>query len=183
MRVVAGIVGVALIPLLLSEFFVTFLLPRRVKRDPRIARGLNRLLWRPWMRIARRLHPAAADTFLGLFGPLALLVQLFVWVLGLLIAYGLLEWAVAGGAFTDRVLSSSGLFLSAGAGEGSVALRIVELLEAATGVGVLFVVIGYMPSVYGAFSRRETTVSQLATRGGSPPAAGSTAVCQPCRSS
>jgi hypothetical protein len=39
MRVVAGIAGAALIVLLLSEFFVTFVLPRRVKRDPRIARG------------------------------------------------------------------------------------------------------------------------------------------------
>jgi hypothetical protein len=50
-------------------------------------------------------------------------------------------------------------------------VHVVELLEAATGVGVLFIVIGYMPSVYVAFSRRETAVSQLATRGGSPPAA------------
>jgi hypothetical protein len=37
---------------------------------------------------------------------------------------------------------------------------------------VLFIVIGYLPAVYGSFSRRETAVSQLATRAGSPPAAG-----------
>ena len=172
MRVLAGVVGVGLIGLMLGEFFVAFLLPRRVRRDPRIARGLNRLLWQPWRALARRLAPATADTMLGLFGPLALLVQLAVWALGLMIGYGLLEWAVAGGTFSDRILSSSGLFLSAGSSSGSAGLRTVELLEAATGVGVLFVVIGYMPSVYSAFSRRETAVSQLSTRGGSPPAAG-----------
>ena len=172
MRVLAGIVGVVLIALMLSEFFVSFMLPRRVKRDPRIARGLNRLLWRPWRALARQFSPATADTLLGFFGPLALIVQLVVWAIGLVIGYGLLEYAVAGGGFNARFLSSSGLFLSAGAAEGSTALHVVQLLEAATGVGVLFIVIGYMPSVYSAFSRRETAVSQLATRGGSPPAAG-----------
>lgn len=172
MRVVAGIGGAALIALMLSEFFVAFLLPRRVRRDPRIARGLNRLLWRPWRAVAIRLSPATGDTMLGLYGPLALLTQLAVWALGLLVGYALLEWSVAGGPFLDRILFSSGLFLSAGAVGGSYGVRVVELLEAATGVAVLFIVIGYMPSVYSAFSRRETAVSQLASRAGSPPSAG-----------
>jgi hypothetical protein len=171
MRVLIGIAGALLVALMLSEFFVTFLLPRRVRRDPRIARGLNRLLWKPWRALAGRLSPASADRMLGFFGPLALLAQLVVWTLGLLIGYGLIEWAVAGGPFWTRVLASSGLFLSAGAVSGSNALRVVDLLEAATGVAVLFTIIGYLPSVYGAFSRREIAVSQLATRGGSPPAA------------
>src|SRR5262245_13137662 len=157
---------------MLSEFYVTFLLPRRVRRDPRIARGLSRSLWRPWRAFARRLKPAAADTFLGFFGPLALIVPLFVWTLGLIIGFGLLEWAVAGGPFSTAFFRSSGLFLSAGSASGSTGLHILELLEAATGVGVLFIVIGYLPAVYAAFSRREIAVSQLATRGGSPPAAG-----------
>ena len=172
MRVLAGIAGVALIVLLLSEFFVAFMLPRRVRRDPRIARRINSFLWRPWRALSQRFTPTTADTMLGLFGPLALLAELFVWVIGLMVGYGLLEWAVAGGRFQDRILSSSGLFLSAGSTGGSYGLRIVELLEAATGLGVLFIVIGYMPAVYTGFSRRETAVSQLATRGGSPPAAG-----------
>ncbi len=172
MHLVAGIAGVVLIFLMLSEFFVSFMLPRRVKRDPRIARGLNRLLWHPWRWLARRFQPATADTLLGFFGPLALIAQLAVWAIGLVIGFGLLEWAVAGGGFDHRFFSSSGLFLSAGASGGSTGLQVVQLIEAATGVGVLFIVIGYMPSVYSAFSRRETAVSQLATRGGSPPAAG-----------
>jgi hypothetical protein len=171
MRVVVGIVGALLIALMLSEFFVVFMLPRRVRRDPRIARGLTRLLWGPWRALARRLAPGSGDTLLGIFGPLILLVQLVVWALGLMIGYGLLEWAVSGGTFSTRFLTSSALFLSAGGLAGSTALRVVALLEAATGVAVLFIVIGYMPAVYSAFSRRETAVSQFATRAGSPPAA------------
>jgi hypothetical protein len=157
---------------MLSEFFVTFLLPRRVKRDPRIARGLIKLLWTPWRAVARRMRADSADTLLGFFGPLALISELLVWTLGLMLGFALAEWAAIGGSFADRIFFSSGLFLSAGAASGSYALRALALLEAATGVAVLFSVIGYLPSIYAAFSRREIAVSQLATRGGSPPAAG-----------
>jgi hypothetical protein len=172
MRVVAGFFGVALILVMVSEFFVAFLLPRRVRRDPRIAQGLTRLLWLPWRAAARRLAPSSADTLLGFFGPFALLFQLVIWTLGLLIGYGLLEWAVSGGAFGTRVLSSSGIFLSAEGPSGSTGVHVIDLIEAATGVGVVFIVIGYLPAVYASFSRREIAVSQLATRAGSPPAAG-----------
>ncbi|TML45032.1 MAG: hypothetical protein E6G19_06375 [Actinobacteria bacterium] len=172
MRVVVGIVGVALILVMLSEFFVAFLLPRRVRRDPRIARGLSRLLWLPWRALSRRLPTATADTWLGFFGPFALLFQLIVWTLGLMVGYGLLEWGTVGGAFGGRLLSSSGVFLSAESPSGSTAAHLIGLLEAATGVGVVFIVIGYLPAVYSSFSQRETAVSQLATRAGSPPAAG-----------
>jgi hypothetical protein len=36
-RILAGVAGALLVALMLSEFFVTFMLPRRVRRDPRIA--------------------------------------------------------------------------------------------------------------------------------------------------
>ena len=72
---------------MLSEFFVTFMLPRRVRRDPRIARGLIRLFWRPWRVIARQLSASSADTFLGLFGPLALLSELLTWTVGLILGF------------------------------------------------------------------------------------------------
>ena len=172
MRVVAAILGVILIALMLSEFFVTFMLPRRVRRDPRIARGFLRGLWLPWRAFARRLSPSSADTVLGFFGPLALMSQLLVWTIGLIIGFALLEWAAIGRGFGHGLLFSSGLFLSAEGASGSTAVHVIALFEAAIAIGVLFIVIGYLPAVYGSFSRREIAVSQLATRAGSPPAAG-----------
>jgi hypothetical protein len=179
MRVIAGLGGVALILAMLVEFFVAFMLPRRVKRDPRIARGIYLALWRPWRATAALLSPAAEDTVLGFFGPLALLIELVVWVVGIMIGFALLQWAFGSqlGAgrhhFGDDLYFSSGEFLSAavsGAPVGSAA-KALSLAEAATGVGVLFIVIGYLPSIYFAFSRREIAVSQLASRAGTPPSA------------
>ena len=172
MRILAGIAGALLIALMLSEFFVAFLLPRRVRRDPRIARGLLRLLWIPWRAVARLLSPSNADQLLGFFGPLALLIELAVWTFGLMVGFGLVEWAGTGGDFGARLFTSSGLFLSAEGASGSTFVHAIDLFEAATAIGVLFIVIGYLPAIYGAFSRRETAVSRLATRAGSPPAAG-----------
>ena len=172
MRAVAAVGGVVLIALMLAEFFVTFMLPRRVRRDPRIARGLIRALWRPWRAVARCFSASTEDTVLGFFGPLALLSQLLVWTVGLILGFGLLEWAAVGGRFARGLLFSSGLFLNAEAVSGSTLVHVIALVESATAIGVLFIVIGYLPAVYGSFSRREIAVSQLATRAGSPPAAG-----------
>jgi hypothetical protein len=50
--------------------------------------------------------------------------------------------------------------------------KVVMLGEAATGLMILFIVIGYLPALYESFSRREVVVSQLDPRAGSPPSAG-----------
>jgi hypothetical protein len=179
MHVLAGLGGLVLILAMLSEFFVAFLLPRRVKRDPRLARGIYQALWRPWRATAAQLSPATEDTVLGFFGPLALIIELVVWVLGIMVGFALLHWSFGSklGAgthtFGDDLYFSSGAFLSAavsGTPVGSAA-KALSLAEAATGVGVLFIVIGYLPSIYFAFSRREVAVSQLASRAGTPPSA------------
>jgi hypothetical protein len=170
-----------LIALNLAEFFVTFLLPRRVKRGPRLARGLYRLAWIPARAMARRLSSRAGDSLLGIFGPAWLLSTLGLWTLGLVLGFASLHYAggshvVAGGtgSFLDDLYFSGGAFLSnsAGVAPTSAFAKLLMLSEAATGFAVLFVVIGYLPALYEAFSRREVVVSQLDPRAGSPPSAG-----------
>jgi hypothetical protein len=50
-------------------------------------------------------------------------------------------------------------------------VREVIILESATGLGLLAVVMGYFPVLYTAFSRREVSISLLDARAGSPPTA------------
>ena len=61
----------------------------------------------------------------------------------------------------------------------------MSVLEAGIGFGFMAVVIGYLPVLYQAFSRRERDIALLDARAGSPPTAGemirrfaTTAPCQ-----
>jgi hypothetical protein len=180
MRAVVAVAAGLLIALMLAEFFVTFLLPRRVKRDPRIARSVLVTIWRPWRTLAQRLPAHTADTLLGMFGPLALLIMLTVWTAGLILGFAGLHWGVhsqllSRGAtqFGDDLYLSAGAFFNV-----STSLsphddpgRILRIAEAASGYAVLFIAIGYLPALFTAFSRREVAVSQLDARAGSPPSA------------
>ena len=181
MRALAGVAGGVLVLLVLAEFFVTFLLPRRVKRDPRFARRLVRLGWRGWRRAARLLPASAADTMLGLYGPASLLSLLVLWTIGLVVGFAAMQWATGSdlslghaASFGDALFFSAGGFLSAGTGlepEGAGS-QLLFILEAASGFAVLFIAIGYLPALFQAFSRREVAISQLDPRAGSPPTAG-----------
>ncbi len=182
MRILVGLLGGALVVLMLFEIFLAFLLPRRVKRDPLLARRVAIYAFGPWRALARRLPDHAGDTLLGMYGPFGLLLDLGLWVVLLMFGYALIQWA--GGShlsgagsvdFGQDLYFSAATLVSSGTG-GLAAqdgfARTVEVITAATGFGVLTIVIAYLPSLYQAFSRRETTVSQLDARAGSPPSAG-----------
>jgi hypothetical protein len=169
------------IVLTLAEFFVAFLLPRRVKHEPRIARMILVAGWRVWRFLARRLPARSGDTMLGFFGPLLLIFAIGLWALALIVGFALLQWAGgshvvhgAGGGFVDDLFFSAGGFLSASMQlfPSTSLARALFLGEAACGFGVLFVAIGYLPAIYQAYSRREVAVAQLAPRAGTPPTAG-----------
>jgi hypothetical protein len=174
------IISVVFILLLLAEFFVTFLLPRRVRRDPVIARGVLRSMWIPWRAVAGRLPTASGDTMLGIFGPLGLLVILAVLSAGVVAGFAGLQWAdtshlVGKGHadFGDFFYFSAGNFFSASTVSVPVngLGKALHVVEAATGLAFLGVAIGYLPALFQAFSRRETAVTRLDPRAGSPPTA------------
>jgi hypothetical protein len=181
MHVIVGVVCLAGLVVLLAEFFTVFLLPRRGRRDPALARGILRLLWVPWRAAAGVLPRAAADTTLGIFGPLGLLAILAMLSAGVILCFSGLHWAVSthlGSShpadFGDDLYFSAGTFTSATnpfTPAGGVG-KTMQIVEAGTGLGLLAIAIGYLPALFQAFSRRETAVARLGPRAGSPPSPG-----------
>jgi hypothetical protein len=183
MRILVGIFGGLLVALMVMEIFVAFLLPRRVKRDPAIVRSVFNYAWLPWRRLARLLPAQAADTMLGIYGPFGLLLNLVLWVTAMMFGYACLQWA--GGSHLAPMRGSvnfgNDFYFSAATmttdGPANLAAqttfaRVIQVIDAGSGLAVLAIVIGYLPSLYQAFSRREATVSQLDARAGSPSSAG-----------
>src|SRR6185312_8639455 len=139
--------------------------------------------WIPWRAFALRIsHPRKRETVLSFYGPLSLIFLLIVWACGMVFGFSLIYYSL-GSPFNDssRQLSyfsdlyvSGTNFFTLGLGDvtphGQIA-RVLCTLEAGTGFGFLAVVMGYFPVLYGAFSRREVSISLLDARAGSPPTA------------
>jgi Ion channel len=172
-----------LIFVVLLDGFETMVLPRRVTRKLRPARFFYRSLWTLWHVVGQHLAPGKRrEYFLSLFGPFSLLGLFATWVLSLIFGFALLHWSLGtvsrgAGETTDlgTYLYLSGItFFTLGYGEvipvtafGSVLI----VAESGLGFGFMAVIIGYLPVLYQAFSRREVTISLLDARAGSPPSA------------
>jgi hypothetical protein len=181
LRLLVGLLCLVALAFLLAEFFIVFLLPRRVRRDPAIARAVLRTMWIPWRAGARRLPRDAADTMLGIFGPFGLVAILGLLSAGVILSYAGLHWATSthlGGPrasdFGSDLYFSAGAFFSASTPSVPVGGlgKTLQIAEAANGLGFLAIAIGYLPALFQAFSRRESAVARLDPRAGSPPSPG-----------
>ena len=184
MAVVIGLAGLVLIVLVFIDGFESIVLPRRVAHAFRITSFFYRNAWPLWRFLSRQLPVGRRRAgFLSLFGPLSLLGLIATWVAGLILGYALLLFAAGDGLITSdkdpdfwTYLYLSGVtFFTLGYGDvtakGPLG-RLLTVAEAGGGFGFLALIISYLPVVYQAFSRRETTIALLDARAGSPPSAG-----------
>ncbi len=176
--------GIAFFLIVAWDAFETVILPRRVTRKFRLTRFYYRATWASWKALARLISShKTRETFLGFFGPFSLLALVGVWAIGLVIAFGLMQFGagsavnVSGSSpriFTDMYLSGT-TFFTLGLGDvvpRSGLARLLVVAEAGFGFAFLAAMIGYLPFIYGAFGRRETNISLLDARAGTPPTAG-----------
>jgi hypothetical protein len=122
----------------------------------------------------------------SVYGPLSLLLLLLLWALLLISGFALFffslhspfgdammqhsssRWAQFG---TDLYVSGTTLF-TLGLGDVVPHSRLARgfiIFESGVGLGFVALVIGYLPVLYQAFSRREVSVALLDSRAGSPP--------------
>ncbi len=183
MHVVAIIAGVVIVLSVLLDAFETVVLPRRVRRQFRITSWFYRNTWRRWARLTAHIKSQTRrESFFGYFGPLSLIVLLALWACGLIFGFALLQYGSGEHLLTGNLkinfrllLYHSGeTFFTLGYGDITPATgfsRVLSVAEAGLGFGFLGVVIGYLPTIYSAFSRREIEISLLDARAGSPPSA------------
>ena len=184
MHVVAIIAGALIIIVVLLDAFETVVLPRRVKRHFRISAWFYRLTWVPYAKLASYIHSQTRrETMLGYFGPVSMIGLLELWAGGLICGFALLQYGagehlsapgVTRLSFGLLLYHSGETFFTLGYGDITPATgfsRAFAVIEAGMGFAFLGVVIGYLPTMYSAFSRREVEISLLDARAGSPPSA------------
>lgn len=108
------------------------------------------------------------DRVLAAQGAALLLFQLGIWLGCFEVAYALMLWPSAGSlplSFEQAASSMFTLGIVFTRGAGSTA---VDVAAGATGMIVVALQIAYLPTLYGAFNRRETEVTLLGARAGTP---------------
>jgi hypothetical protein len=167
----------------LWDAFQTMVLSRRVSRRFRPTRAFYRILWTPLRAAAKRLSPGnRRESILMVFGPLSLLLLIALWALGLIVSFAVLHWGLGSqftgpdgvsGFNTDLYMSGT-TFFTLGLGDvtpRTALARVLTVLESGMGFAFLALVIGYVPLISQAFSRREVHISMLDASAGSPPTA------------
>ncbi len=188
MRVVSILLGTLVLAGVMLDAFQTIVLPRRPTRRFRITRAFFVLTWAPWVFFAERIrNPKRREQAYSIYGPLSLLLLLALWAVMLVVGFGFL-YSGLGSHFIDPLntartyltdlrmdlyVSGTTLF-TLGLGDVTPKRHLVRALiaiESGAGLGFMALVIGYVPVIYQAFSRREVSVALLDGRAGSPPTA------------
>lgn len=161
-------VGVIVVLGTAMSVLFTLVVPRSV--PSRLAAVIDRVDRGFFVIIARRAKRyETKDKILALQGPLSLLTQLVTWVALFVLAFGLILWPLIHSTFAEALRQSGSSFFTLGlAGERLPGASTVYFLASGTGLVVVALQIGYLPTLYSAFNRRETLVTMLDTRAGAP---------------
>jgi hypothetical protein len=182
-HVLVGIAGIFLVAAVLRDAFESVVLPQTVSRPFRLVRLFYLATWKIWSGLAALLAPGKRrEGFIGVYGPLSILLLFVFWALCLILGFALLQWSfgshldlVRGRTdfFVDLYMSGT-TFFTLGLGDvtpNSASSRLLTVAEGGMGFGFLAAIISYLPVLYQAFSRRELSISLLDARAGSPPTA------------
>ncbi|MBC7807853.1 MAG: two pore domain potassium channel family protein [Akkermansiaceae bacterium] len=183
MNIAVLVFCIVMLGYIIWEGFETLVLPRRIERPLRGTSVFYQSFWAMWCALARRVPLPGRDNFLSVFGPLSLLLLLTLWACGMILAFAGIMWSLRlpihapelSPSFGTYLYLSATTFITLGFGDVSPKTGLGRLfadMEAGVGFGFLAIVIGYLPVLYGAFSRREVLIALLDARASSPPSAG-----------
>jgi len=109
------------------------------------------------------------DRILATQAAAILLTQLVGWLAIFVVGYTLVLWPCNGASITSALTDAGSSIFTLGFSEpkGAAPAALV-FVAAATGMVVVALQVGYLPTLYAAFNRRETEVALLVSRAGAP---------------
>lgn len=169
MRELAAAGGIILFLAAISSVLRTLVVPRGV--SSLLARGILTAARAPFTGAARLLRSyRARDRLLLWSAPAGLLALLWSWLGLLIVGYALMDYGFRAerGASTAFREAGSSLLTLGFATRGHPADTALDFAAAATGPVIIALLIGYLPTLYATYSRRESEVTLLQSRAGDP---------------
>ncbi len=170
LRIVVVAIGVVLVSAAMVSAIKTVVIPRQATSV--ITRGVfTALRWAYDLATPASMSFERRDRVLATYAPLGMLGLLAVWLSLTFLGYAAIFWGFDGAtsATVAMELSGSSLFTLGFVRPTQFWLMMVSFTEAAIGLFLLALLITYLPTINGAFSRREGGVTALAVRAGEPP--------------
>jgi hypothetical protein len=167
-RIAAAVLGGLLVAGGWASVVSTLIVPRAMGGV--LTRAVDRVVLASYRLAVRGIADyRRRDRVLATQAAAILVTQLVVWVLSAFLGFTLLLWPFDRAGIKSALLESGSSLFTLGytepAGAGPAAL---VFLAAATGLVIVALQIGYLPTLYSAFNRRETEVSLLNARSGVP---------------
>jgi hypothetical protein len=165
LKVVAIVVGLAIAGAVLVSALETVVLPRN--SFTRMTRATFAVTDR--LMVHRWRSQAWADNLRGLYGPVALISLPLVWMLTVIVGFSLLFWGMDADTLerSFEISGSSVTTLGFAAPSGGVQSW-TSFIEAIIGLGLVALLISYLPTIYAAHHDREKGISTLRPFTGTP---------------
>lgn len=170
-RLLSFMFGAYLVTWTLTSAIRTFVLPR--SENVLLTRLVFQTVFRIFQFRLRWAHSyLELDRVMAFFSPLALLILPVVWITCVMLGYMLMFWALGVQPWYDAFwLSGSSLLTLGFAPVNTLPQMILAFSEATLGLGLVALLIAYLPTMFTAFSQREAAVTMLEVRAGAPPSA------------
>jgi hypothetical protein len=162
------LVGIVAVLATAASVLSTLVIPRAV--TSRVSRWVATTVRRLFYLAVDRVDGyEGRDRLLAMLGPTMLVTLLATWVALVFVGYSLLLLPWSGPSLPDALrLSGSSMFTLGFVVPQGAAPTVLVLLAAGSGLVLVALLIAYLPALYSAFNRRETLVTMLDARGGSP---------------
>jgi hypothetical protein len=129
-----------------------------------------RSVFNVWVKRAKTYE--ATDRSLALYAPLSLVLLPGSWVALVIVGMTGVDWALGIDPLRRAFYLSGSSLLTLGIeAPPDFPTHVAAYIEATLGLGLIALLISYLPSIYSAFQRREVLVALLVTRAGEPPSA------------
>jgi hypothetical protein len=170
-RLFAFLLGLCLVAWAVFSAIQTFVLPRSAPDV--ITRAVFLFMRRVFdLRLKRARTYLERDRIMAFYAPFGLMALLPTWYAIVMLGYMGMYWGVGVLSWHEDFLLSGSSLLTLGFATVETPLQTVLVFsEAVIGLILVALLIAYLPTMYAAFSRRETAVTLLEVRAGNPPSA------------
>ena len=164
LHVLFVIAGILLVLATWQSIIVTIILPRRTRNWIAVT-GWVATYYVLTALAQRARDPARKDAILALLGPVNIVGLLGTWMLLFGVGFGFVMWGTEAASFWDSLdLAGSSIFTLGFATGKTPFSHFLTDLAAASGMIVVGLQIGYLPTIYGAYSQREALVTLTSMR-------------------